>query len=158
MGNRGCQPLPTSLKECSFQFHGKCPVGSHRSRLKTLFSEKYLIETMPLTVKLRSRVYGRSRNRMVGLGPFPLRHRGRAEKQWSCKTERIWHWYDCVSPKVWLHANCRDEKTGMSLEQRNHATSLPHGICKITQDLKWLQYQWPQTHTKVCNSFQCQDT
>lgn len=68
-----------SLKECSFQFHGKCPVGSHRSRLKTLFSGKYLIKTMSPTVKLRSRVYGPNRNRMVGLGPLPLSHRERAE-------------------------------------------------------------------------------
>lgn len=54
-------------------------MGSHRSRLKTLFSGKYLIKTMPPTVKLRSRVYGPNRNRIVGLGPLPVSHRGRAE-------------------------------------------------------------------------------
>lgn len=29
MVNERCIPLSVSSKECSFQFHGKCPLGSH---------------------------------------------------------------------------------------------------------------------------------
>lgn len=81
MVNKRCRPLPTSLKERSFQFHGKYPLGSHRSRLKPLFSGKHLIETMPFTVKLGSSVSPPSRSSRVGLGRTLPEWGGRAEKQ-----------------------------------------------------------------------------